>query len=50
MSEMFYYCSSLTEISLGNITTNNVVNMSHLFDVYTFLTSINLQGFITENL
>ena len=31
MSKMFYYCSSLKELSLNNFNTNNVSDMSEMF-------------------
>ena len=32
MSGMFYGCSSLKELILNNFNTNNVTNMSYMFD------------------
>ena len=32
MACMFYGCSSLTNIDLSNFNTNNVTNMSWMFD------------------
>ena len=32
MSEMFRGCSSLSEINLSNFNTNNVTNMSGMFN------------------
>ena len=32
MSKMFYECSSLKELNLDNFNTNNVTNMSYMFD------------------
>ena len=32
MSGMFYGCSSLKELNLNNFNTNNLNNMSYMFD------------------
>ena len=32
MAGMFYGCSSLNELNLSNFNTNNVTDMSYMFD------------------
>ena len=39
---MFYGCSSLTNINLSNFNTNNVTNMSWMFDECSSLKKENI--------
>lgn len=45
MSEMFYKCSSLTNIDLSTFNTANVEDMSEMFNSCSALTSIDLSSF-----
>ena len=45
MKSMFSGCSSLTNIDLSNINTNNVTNMWGMFDSCSSLTNIDLSNF-----
>ena len=49
MSNMFSYCSSLTELDLSNFDTSNVTNMRGMFDNCGNLTSLDLSNFDTSN-
>ena len=47
---MFYRCSSLKELNLSNINTNNVTNMEYTFYRCLSLEKLNLHYFYTNNL
>ncbi len=49
MSQMFYYCSSLTSLNLSNLNTANVTKMREMFRYCSSLTSLNLSNFNTSN-
>ena len=49
MSDMFWGCSSLTNINLSNFNTQNVKNMSSMFSRCNSLTNINLSNFNIQN-
>ena len=49
MSNMFSYCSSLTELDLSNFDTSNVTDMRGMFDNCGNLTSLDLSNFDTSN-
>lgn len=51
MSSMFYDCScqGLTSLDVSGFKTDNVTNMSNMFNRCTGLTSLDLSGFNTEN-
>ena len=49
MSWMFSGCSSLKEINLSNINTNNVTDMSWMFYKCSLLKEINLSNFNINN-
>ena len=49
MSEMFYNCSSLTNLDLSGFDTQNVIDMSLMFSGCKGLTSLNLRSFNTSN-
>ena len=44
-----FLCSSLTSLNLSNFNTNNVTNMSYMFNKCSSLTSLNLSNFNTNN-
>ena len=46
---MFYQCSNLTNLDLSNFNTQNVTNMSWMFDCCESLTNLNLSNFNTQN-
>ena len=48
MKSMFSGCSSLTNIDLSNINTNNVTNIWGMFDCCSSLTNIDLSNFNTN--
>ena len=41
----FYFCSSLENLDLSSFNTENVKNMSHMFDSYRLLNTLNLYNF-----
>ena len=43
MSEMFRYCSNLTNLNLSSFDTKNVTNMSGMFSHCSNLTNLMLQ-------
>ena len=49
MNSMFYDCSSLKTLDLGNFKTRNVKNMSFMFAYCTSLTNVPLYNFDTRN-
>ena len=49
MSDMFSECSSLKELNLNNVNTNNVTNMSGMFSRFSSLKELNLNNFNTNN-
>ena len=49
INDMFYNCSSLTNINLSNFNTQNVTNMNHMFSLCISLTNINLSNFNNQN-
>ena len=49
MSDMFFKCSSLTELDLSNFNTETVTNMIGMFFECSSLTKLNLSKFDTEN-
>ena len=46
---MFCDCNKLTSLNLSNFNTNNVNNMSCMFNNCSSLTSLNLSNFNTNN-
>ena len=46
---MFYGSNSLTNLNLSNFNTQNVNNMSGMFECCTSLTNLNLSNFNTQN-
>ena len=46
---MFYKCSSITEINLSNFNTSNVTSMYCMFDGCSSMTSIDLSNFDTSH-
>lgn len=49
MSEMFRYCSTLTELDLRDFNTAEVVDMSHMFHWCNNLTSLHIDNFDTSS-
>ena len=49
MIDMFYACSSLTNVDLSNFNTENLIDMSFMFFKCSSLTNINLSNFKTNN-
>ena len=49
MGQMFYGCSSLTELDVSNFDTSNVEQMTYIFKDCSSLTSLNLNKFDTSN-
>lgn len=49
MRNMFYRCTSLTNISLKNFNSTNVTNMCNMFYGCTSLTNLDLSNFNTSN-
>ena len=47
---MFYNCEALTNLILSNFNTQNVTNMSSIFDNCKSLTNLNLSNFNTQML
>ena len=45
MRNMFYNCSSLTQLDLYNFNTNNVIDVSNMFYSCTSLISLNIASF-----
>ena len=48
MSNMFYYCNSLTSLDIGGWDVSNVTNMGSMFDSCTNITSLDLSNFVTS--
>ena len=46
---MFFNCRSLKELDLSNFNTNNVTNMSYMFNECKSLKELNLINFNTNN-
>ena len=46
---MLYNCLSLTSLNLSNFNTNNVYNMSGMFNRCSSLISLDLSNFNTNN-
>ena len=46
---MFICCSSLKELNLNNFNTNNVTDMSYMFNGCSSLKELNLNNFNTNN-
>ena len=49
MRTMFHRCSSLKELNLSNLNTNNVTNMGGMFYGCYSLIELNLSNFNTNN-
>ena len=49
MTQMFWYCSSLTELDVSGFKTDNVTTMSAMFYNCSGLTSLDVSGFNTAN-
>lgn len=49
ISDMFWGCSSLTNIDVSNFKTNKVTNMGGMFFGCSSLTNIDVSGFNTQN-
>ena len=49
MSWMFNECSSIKELNLNNVNTNNVTNMECMFGGCSSLKELNLNNFNTNN-
>ena len=49
MSFMFYRCSSLIELNLNNLNTNNLTNIRSMFNGCSLLKELNLNNFNTNN-
>lgn len=49
MRFMFYGCSKLTSLDVGNFNTSNVSDMSHMFYGCSSLTSLDVSNFNTSN-
>ena len=50
MSNMFYYCRSLTTLNVGSFDTTKVTTMAGMFMGCSSLTELDLSNFITTNL
>ena len=50
MSDMFYYCESLTNLDLSGFNTSNVISMDSMFSYCSSLTNLDLSGFNTSNI
>ena len=48
MSEMFYYCESLTNLDVSHFNTSQVTNMSEMFELCVNLTNLDLSNFDTS--
>ena len=48
-SRMFYGCSSLTSLDLGNTDTSLIINMNHMFSGCSSLKELNISNFNTSN-
>ena len=48
MSNMFYYCRSLTSLDVSKFDTSNVTNMYNMFNNCKYLTSLDLGGWNTS--
>ena len=42
---MFYGCSSLKELNLNNFNTNNVTNMSYIFNEFSSLIELHINNY-----
>lgn len=49
MSEMFYFCDSLTTLDVSHFNTDKVTDMSHMFHFCKGLTSLDVSNFNTAN-
>ncbi|MEB3362992.1 MucBP domain-containing protein [Lactobacillus sp. R2/2] len=49
MQNMFYACSSLTELNLKNVTTDSLQNMNHMFAKCSKLKKLDLSSFYTKS-
>ena len=49
MDNMFYNCSSLTNLDVSNLNTSNVTNMDSMFYNCSFLTSLDVSKWDTSN-
>ena len=49
MKEMFYGCSSLTELNISNFNTNKVIDMKNMFFGCSSLKSINITNLDINN-
>ena len=49
MSQMFNYCSGLTNLDVSHFDTSNVTNMNAMFCGCSSLTSLDVNGFDTSN-
>ena len=49
MQNMFYACSSLTELNLKNVTTDSLQNMNHMFAKCSSLKKLDLSSFYTKS-
>ena len=49
MQNMFYACSSLTELNLKNVTTDSLQNMNHMFAKCSNLKKLDLSSFYTKS-
>ena len=49
MQNMFYACSSLTELNLKNVTTDSLQNMNHMFAKCSRLKKLDLSSFYTKS-
>ena len=47
---MFCNCSSLKEINFTNINTNNVIDMSYMFNGCSSLSKLNISNFNINNM
>jgi surface protein len=50
MNQMFYGCSSLTELDVSHFNTDKVTNMNQMFQGCSSLTSLDISNFNTANL
>ena len=48
MSEMFYYCESLTNLDVSHFNTSQVTNMSEMFELCENLTNLDVSHFNTS--
>ena len=49
MSNMFYWCHSLTSIDVSGFDTSNVTDMNYMFYYCWYLTSLDISGLDTSN-